>query len=173
MASKHGSKPKKRKSAGNAKPVQAALPIVVRMSEEQEQRLVDIPHKSLEAYRAGNVEKQDVANIHWRLVVGFFLATSILELKNDDASIVMPINEAIVANRSIMLAGHEREPQAWRASPGEIYAIEEGIDIIDQLQPQVTRRDLVMALRKAQQFMNKAFQGNNKVIDLPKEHIQL
>lgn len=157
MASKHAS-PGKRKSAGTAKKIVAGLPVQFALSPEQAARLKNIPLDSLSKFREGKAVAQDFTNVHLRLITGLYLCEAILHLVDDDASIFMPIQEGLLVNHAIKETSVNAKDGIWRASPVEIEIVADAIDIINQLQDQVTRRELRDAFRKAQAAITTAFE---------------
>ena len=160
--SKHGSKSKTRKSAGTTKHIQAGLPIIFAMTTEQASRLKRIANDSLDRFREGKAVGIDFTNIHQRLVTGHHLCVDILHLEGDDASVFMPISEALIINHAIKDRAFENTKVNWHATPVEIEIIDEALDIIDQLQDQVSRRDLQTAFRQAQVSVKTALNKGRK-----------
>lgn len=164
-----GNNKNRRKSAGTSKHITSAMPLVFAMNAEQANRLKDIPNKSMAIFALGTAGKQDYTNIHLRLVTGVYIAKAVLHLRDDDASVFMPIKEGLEALRGVLRLAQENDMQKWHMSPGTFAMVDEALDIINQLQDQITRREMAFAWREAQKAIEESFRRARPGAMVPKE----
>ena len=148
-----GNKGKKRKSAGTAKHLSPALPLGFGINADQAYRLKRIVKDSINKFQQKSAAQIDATNILLRLSVGIYLCANILKMDESGESVVMSIDEGIKVMRAIGERFIQSGSTKWHMSPGEFEIIMEALDIIDEMQDQVTRRELLMAFRSAQRTM--------------------
>ncbi len=170
MGSKHGSKSKRQKtSTGKERDTSAALPLIFGMSLEQAARLKRIPLDSLNKFQEHKAEKIDSTNIYLRLMTGLHIVEHVIKTHDIDGDVLDPLKNAITAMRAVMFRNDELPQTEWRMSPGEIVLIIEALDIVDQLQDQITRRDMLMSFRASQAIIEKNFRTAYPERVVPKE----
>jgi hypothetical protein len=122
-------------------------------SFERADALKEIPKKSLEKLGKHKGSLRDWANIQFRLAFGLFLVKAVLEMEDEAASVVLPLNEAVLVNRAVMHRAKMRiaNKHEWAATPMEVEMIDEGLDYINQIQDQVTPEEIKTAFENAKQ----------------------
>lgn len=164
-----GNKKPRKPPTGKDRNAGAALPLSFGMSAEQAARLKRIPLDSLNKFQEKKATKLDSTNIYLRLVSGLYICLNILEMKEDAAAVYEPIKEAIETMRGIMFRNDGTEQTEWRMSPGETDIILEALDIVSQLQDQITRREMLFAFRESQKSIEQAFRKANPGKKVPTE----
>lgn len=111
--------------------------------------LKEMPAASLKKLRQARGSIRDWANIQFRLAFGLFLVKNVLHMEDEAASVVLPLNEAVVVNQAVMHRAKRPGAQGWVATPMEAEMIDEALDYISQIQDQVDPEDLQMAFSNA------------------------
>lgn len=157
MASKHGSKSKTRVSAGTTRNIVAALPMIFGMSPDQANRLKNIPKRSLGLFQEGKAVRVDFTNIYLRLVTGIHICKDLFEMTGDAASVYMAIDDAVAVLRAAMTESLSKVPEVCRMSPVTIQLVDDALELINELQNQITRRELNGAWKKAVAAIEERF----------------
>lgn len=152
-----GNKRKRNKPAVGPRETSAALPLIFGMSVEQAARLKRIPLDSLNMFQEKKATKLDSTNIYLRLITGLHIVKHVLPTHDISGEILEPMENAVAAMRALMFRNDELPQTEWRMSPGEFTIIIEALDIVDQLQDQVTRRDMLLSFRAAQKSVEDGF----------------
>lgn len=165
-----GNKGKKRKQvAAGPRETSAALPLSFGMSVEQAARLKRIPLDSVNMFQEKKATKIDSTNIYLRLITGLHIVKNVIETHDVDADILTPLENAVAAMRALMFRNDELPQTEWRMSPGEFAIIIEALDVVDQLQDQITRRDMLMSFRAAQKSVEDGFRKARPGQPVPEE----
>ncbi len=166
MAGNKGSK--RKKAPPGARETGAGLPLVFGMSTEQAARLKRIPIDSLNMFQEKKASKIDSTNLYLRLITGLHIVEHVIVEDGID-ELLIPLRDSITAMRSVMYR-NENTPQAqWSMSPGEFELIINALDIVDQLQDQITRREMLMSFRAAQASVERGFRMAHPHKPVPKE----
>lgn len=167
---KNASKLKRQKaSSGKQRNTSAVLPLIFGMSPEHAARLKRIPHDSLVNFQAKQGTKLDSTNIYLRLMTGMHIVERVIKTHNIDGEVFAPLQNALSAMRSIMFRNDGVPQTKWHMSPGEYVLVQEGLDVVDQLQDQITRREMLMAFRESQKVIEGNFRKENPGVPVPKE----
>lgn len=131
--------------AGNKKPKkkyrpkfpmgQIMLPKNIRYGHKEELALMMIPHQELERFRDGTADEPAWHGITCRLDWGAFMAVD--HFNNIEA------NDLIRDALDAMVAIKHRHDKVgkWGASGDEFFKIGEGLNIVDEMQKNTTRRE--------------------------------
>lgn len=157
-----GNKKPRKPSSGPRREAAAVLPMVFSMSPEQAERLKRIPLDSLNLFQEKKAKGIDATNIFLRLMTGLYLAENVVKNYNVDGDIIKPLQDAISAMRSMMFRADQTKANPWNLSPGETVLVIEGLDVVNDLQDQVTRREMAFAFREAQKAISDNFEKEKK-----------
>lgn len=117
-----------------------STPIAFRHNAEEETALQLAPHLSLSKFRQGIADEQDWHTLAARVNVG-----SIAANWHDQSEAIGAMNDGLHAIRSVS-ARHQRT-QAWGITGDELKAIGEALNLTDEIQKGLTRREMASVIR--------------------------
>lgn len=164
-----GNKKSRKPSSNRQREVQAALPLAFGMSPEQAERLKRIPIDSLNRFQEKKATKIDSTNIYLRIMTGIHIVEHVMKSHNIEGDVFKPLQEALSATRATMFRNEQLPDGQWTMSPGETVLVIAGLDVVDQLQDQITRRDMLFAFRGAQRIIEENFRKAHPGKPVPKE----
>lgn len=153
-----GNSKKQRKSAGTRKQMTSVVPLTQGISQAERDQLKFIPYKGLEAIRTGEATRSSYVSIYLRLLMALHLLKDVLKVYKEDNVYMTHIWDANVTTRAIMNRAVLTTPEEWNgATPEEINTMSEGLRIMDEIQDQVTRRELALAMRISHKAFDEMF----------------
>lgn len=147
-----GNAKNKRKSAGIRKTIQTRTPILFRFTEEQSERMKKVCHDSLDKFRRREATGTDWRNIAYRLNVGIRLTSLFQEVEAEKLLVtalncVCEIKERWVRMQEVRWAGNETE----------IEMIDVGLHLVDDMQDNATRKELLGVHKDVEKFFQHAY----------------
>lgn len=118
------------------KPTRAAIPIVFRFNEADEQTLQLYPHAEMLKLRTGNADESTWHTLTCRLNIG----QTIAHIGEHSDEVKRAMRDSLDAMRSIFQRNQEKGK--WGATGDELTAIGDGLVLTDDLQKASTRRQL-------------------------------
>lgn len=149
-----GNSKSKRKSAGTRKQMCSVTPLTIGITHDQKLRLKMMPYNALQAFREGTATRTNFTTIYLRLSQGVHLLKDVLKIDVTKNDFVETLVASLEMARTIMQACTSTTPEEWTATAHQIALLDEGLNIVDQLQDQTTRRELAFAMRESHKAFN-------------------
>lgn len=141
--------PKKRSKPYVQKFVKGALPPIFRFAPGAEARLINIPHAALATMKSGQGTMSHWSDITTRLNMAVEMARSYF---NEESRLICW--NALKAQRTIYMRRLHKTDK-WIMTGDEIVAIGAGLEQADEMQGQVTRRELLLINSKIAESQRK------------------
>lgn len=126
----------------------SAIPVCWSASPEGKSFLKDVPRKSFKAFQDKRATATDWYNLSFRLKVGLEIAK---KLYIDET--VQGFTESLDATVSIRKRYHASGDTLWEATVEEMALIESGLDAVETMHEENTRRDMRSAYQITDQYM--------------------
>ena len=172
MSQKLGKKALKRQGAipDTTPPKEMAIavpsPKGVMINLDQAAQSGQVPHNSLLSMYHGRGNERDYSNVFVRLLVAAYLIKHVLHLDEAGNEIAEAVQAGSRAMQEILDTNKTRPegtPPVWRATPDQYHVIEIALDVMDQLQRQVTRKELQDVADKVLASLNRTAAERKKM----------
>jgi hypothetical protein len=160
-----GNSKSKRKSAGTRKNMTSVVPLTQGITQNERDQLKFIPYKGLENIRNGHGDRNSYVSVYLRLLMGLHLLKDVLKVYEKDNDYISLILKANTVTREIMNKAVLTDPENWNSvTSEEIATMCEGLRIMDEIQDQVTRRELAFAMRLSHKAFDNMFKTQRAVL---------
>lgn len=123
-------------------------PITIAVPKAQQDAIKRVPRQSLQAFKDNKQTPTDWYNLTFRTRIGFDLAHEVYTNET-----VVEMTECL--NTCLAIKDRYLQTKLWTATPEEIESIEIGLDAIDQMQDETTRRVQLVAFKESDVYMKK------------------